>query len=271
MSPAAEKRSKPYEKISAFYDEMMSHVDYMEWQIYVREVWFKFRTEELKSCLDAACGTGRFLESMRPHVSWLYGTDSSASMLAIAADRLSVRIVDSDELQRPDSGAAQNPGLYHIDLRRLKSCEKLDLVTCLYDSINYLLTDDDFVLALRRMAECLNPQGMLVFDVCTKRNSIEHFLDMFDSGNTGNWKYERHSWYDADSSLHHNDFRVSNNVTGHGYSENHLQRIYSVRKVESLINKAGLQLLARYADFGFKRGGESADRVHFVCSLAAEK
>jgi ubiquinone/menaquinone biosynthesis C-methylase UbiE len=260
----ADKRKMPYEQIAEFYDEMMSHVDYGEWVYYVRKIWNRHVAGELTNCLDTACGTGRFLERLRPHIDEVAGADYSASMLAIAAKRLKTLTSDNIAIRELGKGKAS---LYHMDLRSLQTTVKFDLITCLYDSINYMVKPADFERVLGRFAGCLNRDGLLIFDICTKRNSVDHFLDMYDRGICGNWKYERHSWYEMDNGLHHNDFKVWALDSDLAFSENHLQRIYSVKQVERLITKVGLELKARYADFGFKRGNESADRVHFVCAL----
>jgi len=243
--PAAE--AAPYERIASFYDELMAHVDYELWADYLRDLWARHADAALAGVFDAACGTGRLLAALDGGVPERAGADRSAAMLAVARERLGPEVP-----------------LARADLRELAAPRRWSLASCLYDSVNYLLEPAGLELALRRLAALAEPRGLVVFDVCTERNSLDHFLDYRDEGLAGDWEYERHSWYDAGQRLHHNDFRVRRRDGGTVFRERHLQRIYRVAEVEDAVARAGLELLATYSGFGFRRGGERDDRVHFV-------
>jgi SAM-dependent methyltransferase len=240
--------NKPYSHIAGFYDRLMDHVDYPLWADFVRECWFRHADGLYHSMHDAACGTGRFLECMKEENVLRSGSDASRAMLKIARERL------------PDDVL-----LEHRDLRDPNDSQTFDLVTCLYDSVNYLLKEDELLLALRRLAWWTIPQGLFVFDICTERNSLDHFLDYEDEGVIDSWDYRRRSWYDGKRRLHYNRFDVQDLDTGERYTELHTQRIYLIREIEALLPQAGLDLLGCYREFGFERGSERADRVHFVC------
>jgi SAM-dependent methyltransferase len=111
--------------------------------------------------LDVACGTGR---SLRPLLSMGYavvGCDISTAMLAEAARRA--------------------PGVpYHVaDMRALPALGQFDLITCLNDALNYLMSRDDLERALTSMRRLLAPDGVLVFDVNTLREHREGFSSTF--------------------------------------------------------------------------------------------
>ena len=98
--------------------------------------------------LDVACGTGK---STVPIATLGYdatGCDLSPEMVRIAGERL-------------DGGA------FVADMRALPDVGPFDLVTCLDDSVNYLLSDGDLRRALRSIAAQLRPGGQLVFDTNT--------------------------------------------------------------------------------------------------------
>lgn len=245
--PVRTAADAPYARIAAFYDALMAHVDYELWADYLRDIWRRHSEGPLASVYDAACGTGRLLERLCEPGLRRAGSDLSEGMLAIARRRLGERAALSRQ-----------------DLRAVSETGSWDLVSCLYDSVNYLLESGELEAALRRLAALTGAGGLLVFDVCTERNSLDHFLDYVDTGVVDRWEYERHSWYDPERRLHHNDFLVIDLASGERWRENHLQRIYRVADVEASIQRAGLERLATYAEFSFRRGSESADRVHFV-------
>lgn len=248
-----QRGSTPYQSIAAFYDELMSHVDYPMWADYVREAWFRHADGLYHSIHDAACGTGRFLECMREDNVARGGSDSSVAMLEIARRRLD----------------GQGVTLDRCDLRELSLAEPCSLVTCLYDSVNYLLDTAALTVALKRLAVLTRPEGLIVFDICTERNSLDHFLDYSDEGVAGHWDFKRHSWYDRDTRLHHNTFDVCDLRDNSRFREHHRQRIFRVKEVEGCIMSAGLDLLGCYRGFSFERGSERADRVHFVARPGA--
>jgi SAM-dependent methyltransferase len=57
--------------------------------------------------------------------------------------------------------------LLRQDLRQLALPEKVDLLTCNADSLNYLLEEGELLLSLARFRENLRPGGYAVFDVNT--------------------------------------------------------------------------------------------------------
>lgn len=233
-----------YQSLAPFYDRLMAHVDYPLWADYVRALCDRHGRRPA-ACFDAACGTGRLLAELRTAGLRVAGADGSAAMLAQARRRL------------------RGVPLTCQDLRLLEDGGRWPLVTCLYDSLNYLTEPAELAAALGRLGRLLNEEGLLVFDICTERNSLEHFHDRSEQGRAGPWSWERHSWYERGARLHHNEFLVERRGGGR-FVETHLQRIYAVAETEELTAAAGLELLGRYADFSLRPGGEEADRVHFV-------
>lgn len=234
----------PYDVLADVYDRLMSHVDYVMWAAHVRALWERHGRGRLAGAYDAACGTGRLLAALAAPGLRLAGSDGSAAMLARARARLPRRV-----------------RLTCQDLREVADGERWDLVTCLYDSLNYLLEEDELREALVRLAALARPGGLVVFDMCTERNSLVHFSDRVEQGRAGDWSWERHSWYERESRLHHNEFLIED-PRGGRWAETHRQRVYPVQAAMDTARAAGLDILACYADFTLAPGGEHADRVH---------
>ncbi len=262
----------PYHSIASFYDRMMDHVPYSEWASYVNQIWKRHGEGSLTSCLDTACGTGRFLLELALPGLELAGMDRSAAMLELAAERIS----GGDPMRLEPQGNFESAVLVCPWTNRkvlLRRCDLLDfswekpvqLVTCLYDSINYLLELPQLVQGLRNLRACLQSHGLLIFDVCTERNSRTHFLNYEDEASLGPWSFHRHSWYHEQKRIQYNEFVVRDTKRKRVNRAHHEQRIYSLREVERAIDEAGLELLGGFAEFGFRRGSERDDRVHYVC------
>lgn len=95
--------------------------------------------------LDVACGTGRHLEHLVPHLR-CEGTDLDAGLLAVAAARL--------------------PGvpLTVADMAELDLGRRFDVVTCLFSAVGYLVEVDRLRAAVDRMAAHLAPGGVLLVE-----------------------------------------------------------------------------------------------------------
>lgn len=99
----------------------------------------------VRSLLDVACGTGEHLRRFRRELT-VAGVDRSEAMLAVARRKL-----PGVPLERADMTA--------MDLAR-----RFDVVTCLFSSVGYLPGEAALRAAIRRMAEHLEPGGLLVVE-----------------------------------------------------------------------------------------------------------
>jgi SAM-dependent methyltransferase len=100
------------------------------------------------SLLELACGTGSILARLT-EVPSLTGLDRSPEMLAIAAQKVpAARLIEADMVS-------------------LSLDERFDVVICVFDSLNHLLTFDDWRSVFRAAHDHLAEGGLFVFDVNT--------------------------------------------------------------------------------------------------------
>ena len=145
----------PFADIAPYYDTIMEHVNYGRW----------FRVTEALSTLlppgfthvDAACGTGVLIKRLRADGWRSFGVDLSFAM--IRAGRKGPRAL-------PAATA---------DLRALPLHGGADYVTCLFDSLNFLLEYEDVERAFGQIYGALAPQGLFYFDVVTERMVKDYF------------------------------------------------------------------------------------------------
>ncbi len=146
-----------YEAIAPYYDDFTAHHDY--------ELWLGGLLPELQRLglrgdrlLDVACGTGKSFLPMLERGWKVTACDISAAMVELArakvGDRVELSVADMREL--PDFG-------------------QFDLVWCLDDAINYLLSVEELEQALAGMRRNLAPGGLLMFDV----NALEAYRTFF--------------------------------------------------------------------------------------------
>jgi SAM-dependent methyltransferase len=137
-----------YDAFAPYYDDFTSASDYEAW---ARETLALARLHGLRGerLLDLACGTGKSFMPFYERGFSITACDSSAGMLAEAARR------------------APDARLVHADIRALPALGQFDLVTCIDDSLNYLLDEDELATVFAGIKASLAPGGVAVFDLNT--------------------------------------------------------------------------------------------------------
>jgi SAM-dependent methyltransferase len=157
-SPALEA----YEALAPFYDIYTAGYAHDRWLAELEALALGCGLSG-RRVLDVACGTGKSFEPLARRGYDITACDLSPTMVAIARDK-----------------APPNAHVFVADMRDLPALGSFDLITCLDDSVNYLLTEEDLADALRSMAAVLAPEGLLIFDVNTLSTYRTVFAQAFD-------------------------------------------------------------------------------------------
>jgi SAM-dependent methyltransferase len=180
-----------------------------------------------KAVADVACGTGTFARYLRDiGVQPVYGVDCSPTMLRRAA--------------RKNSGNGARFLLQ--DLRALRLPSPVDLVTCNFDSLNYLPTAADLHRAFRRFAENLDPDGHAIFDIVTECST--------EQGRGLEIELPRGQGQAVIQMIRHDPARrlqvarLSLRRDGSVICETHVQRAYPIQEVVAALEGSGLRLRA---------------------------
>jgi ubiquinone/menaquinone biosynthesis C-methylase UbiE len=146
-----------YEAIAPVYDDFTAHHDYDLW---LGELMPKLEKHGIagERLLDVACGTGKSFIPMLERGWQVTACDISPAMVAIARGKVGDRV-----------------DLSVADMRKLPTFGEFDLVFCLDDAVNYLLSTEELDEALAGMRRNLGPGGLLMFDV----NTMEAYRNFF--------------------------------------------------------------------------------------------
>jgi len=223
---------------------------------------------EIRHVVDVACGTGiaaaRFVQAGYR----VTGVDRSPHMLAQARKCI-------DEL------GLQGVKLFEANMRDFTVDEPADLVTCMYDSLNYLVREVDLAAAFRCAVAALRGGGLYVFDMNTIFGLAERW------GTCDQIQCDTDDWFIVSRTRWDHE-RSTNTLTFHGFirrgqlpvvsaasltvepwqrfRETHVQRGYPLAKIRGLLEQAGLAVLAVYdarAD-GLAEPGPETGRVLVV-------
>ncbi len=192
--------------------------------------------------LDLACGTGALAIALARRGHSVHGIDISPEMIAIAESKASGMSGVSFDLR---------------DMRRLCIQDKFDLVTCTFDSLNYLLEMDDIKILFHRVCSVLRGAGLFVFD----SNTIQHYLKagrgslkrlVGGESFTQEWRYNP-TRKEAVISFQFPD----------GSREVHKQYPYDLTELLPVIIEAGFRVVS--ALDGFSNRPYSSDSARLVC------
>jgi SAM-dependent methyltransferase len=199
------------------------------------------------SVADVGCGTGTFLAYLADRgVRSLWGVDQSAEMITRAAAK------------NADNGAR----FLRQDLRDLDLPEPVDLLTCQFDTLNYVLTDAELHTVLAGFARAVTPGGHALFDVVTARPPLSDGPQRVELARNARRTVSLVTGFDDDRRVQTATVHVADSAGSR--REDHLQRVHSVAEVVAALRGTGLQLLAAH-DFANLAGPvEGAERVVFL-------
>lgn len=249
-----------YEQYATFYDGSGQIRFAILMHQYLQEVLARHPVPGHKA-LDLACGTGTLALTLAQDGWELWGLDQSAAMLAIARERASTQL----------SGIM--PVFERADLRQLDLLTiqvpwyaAFDLVTCTYDSLNYLLRPEELAACLRGAAQALRPGGLFFGDMNT-RHFLEHEWGSYEVIERPGFVQVSQTSFDVErtcSSMKLTGF-VGDDERGFvRFDELHVERAYAATDVAALIEQVGLELEAVYECFTFQAVHAQTQRIAWL-------
>jgi SAM-dependent methyltransferase len=207
--------------------------------------------------LDLACGTGAAALRFAAQGYTVTGIDGSAPMLDIARQKAA------------DEGAAIR--FIQQDMRAFSAPEPADLLTCFYDSLNYLTDPADLARTFACMEQALAPDGLAVFDMNT-RAGLER------DWNGSCWVQEIEGTYFIQQAEWEPETALATMTLTcfarlgcdyRRFEEVHTERGYTLDDITAALTSAGLTVLDAFACLPrigptFEPPGETTGRVVFI-------
>jgi SAM-dependent methyltransferase len=216
-----------YETFAPFYDAFTSDYPYDEW-LGDLEAWARHSGLSGRRLLDVACGTGNSFLPLLARGYEVVGCDLSPSMVV-----------------RARAKAAGRARVEVADMRALPWRGRFDLVTCVDDSLNYLISDADLVASLRSMARALAPGGRVVFDTnsrITHQTSYSSDIRLDADRNRFSWRGEA-SGPDEVGEIGAATVELLVPGAEPVFAGRHVQRHYPIATVRAACAEACLELL----------------------------
>lgn len=227
-----------YEELAKVYDKewgkfSLSYLKYVE---YLKSNYLF----EPTAVLDVACGTGELITELNKLGYTVRGIDISDTMISVAKNR-------SNEID-----------FIVDDMISYKSDRKFDLVICAFDAVNYLLLESQIISTFNLIKEALYEDGYFIFDFNTPTLYREKHYGTINR-NIDNIKFLQELEYNEKENIATTIFDFGNKRI-----EEHIQRGYSIEKMDELLSRVGLKVMAKFKDFKFTPADEMTHKAFYV-------
>lgn len=232
--------ARPYQRLSQIYDEGWG---------YFAEAYFGLVKELFadrycfdRRVLDVACGTGTLALRLARQGFSVLGVDKSPEMLAVAKAKVEPGLLLSFEIQ---------------DMKEFNVKGVFDLALCTFDSINYLLSEEEVARYLAKISHSLKLNGFFVFDSVTEalcRNKhhagkLREFSEI---------RFLQELSYDPKKRIATTRF-----IFEDGEEEMHLQKPYGLKELVPLLHEAGFVICDKFSTLDGKPYRNGSERL--VC------
>ena len=228
--------SRIYDAYAAVYDRSGQTYFSIMAQMYIREI-LRGHPVAGNRMLDLACGTGT-LAVLQAEAGWeVTGLDLSPAMLV--------------EARRKQRAADVEVSFVEADMRCFSLPEPVDLVTCFYDSLNYLLAPDELLRCFACVYHVLAPGGLFCFDLATQF-FLRHYWQGIETYEEDGYSQIMQSSFDEATGLSTLVLRGMVKRDGkvlRQFQEVHVEQGYAPEVVDGLLRVAGLVPEALYDGF----------------------
>lgn len=236
-----------YENFAYYYDSLMDD------QFYDDYYRFIIAHADFKSVLELGCGTGEMAIRLAKDNKEVYATDLSKDMLEVA------------RLKALDKNI--NLLLGRVDMTDFKTDQAVDLILCLCDSINYVLSKKKVLQTFKNIYQSLKYNGTFIFDV-NSIYKIDNILDGYLEEEDADDFYFK--WAVKKTALGKVEHLVEiiDKENNEHIKELHHQQTYSINEYLNLLKQAGFNEVKYYGEF--EECHDQSQRIIFVCHKRRE-
>jgi SAM-dependent methyltransferase len=248
----ADPATLAYEAFAPFYDAYTHSYDHHRWLGNLEAIALELGLPG-RRLLDVACGTGKSFMPMLERGYEVVACDISPAMVERARTRSGLEPVD----------------VLVADMRGLPRLGTFDLATCLDDSLNYLLSEEELGRALAGVARNLRPGGLFIFDL----NSLAVYRKLFfrdrvleSDGAMFCWRGTGEAAVEPGAACQAT-IEIFSEVEAGCWSRTtsrHLQRHHAPELVRRLLAPAGFELVELYGQVTGARLEQPTDEDHHL-------
>ncbi len=233
---------KNYSLLAKFYSNLMRKVDYYDWADYITQLTLYTR-RKINSVLEIAAGSCAISDLLFEKYDFVVASDLSFHML------------QNSKKDRMHKVAA--------DMRQLPFKYKFDFIFSTFDSVNYILTEEELLQFFIDIQSCMHTDTFFAFDVGLELNSIKYERKLNRKGKFNGIKYRQISKYNKEDRIHTNHFIIEDSE-GNVFEEIHKQKIYDLIELFEIIENSGMFVVECFDAFSFDDADLTSERAQFL-------
>ncbi len=240
-----------YEEFAAIYDELINEdINYEKIYNKIKEICHTYNIDN-NDYLDLACGTGNVSCIVGKNFKNTYAVDLSHDMLSIAYEKLHSKKIKSKVICQ--------------DMTELNLNHTFDLITCVLDSSNYIIDEEDFENYIKGVYNHLKENGLFVFDMNSWYKLSEILGNNIFTYDSPKVFYTWENIFEDEVSNMFLTFFVKNkNNLYERFDEEHYERAYRDEYVSQVLYKNNFEILHKFDGYSNKPVNEESERILYV-------
>ena len=240
-----------YKMMATVYDNLIREdVDYESIGNYVLSLLNKFNIDT-NSYLDLACGTCNVGAYIGKYFRENYFVDLSSDMLVEADKKLREKKVKGKIVCQ--------------DMSNLNLNKTFDLITCVLDSTNYVLDEDDLKNYFEGAYSHLKDNGLFVFDINSYYKISEVLGNNIFTYNSDDTFYVWENIFEDEIvEMNLSFFIKQQNGLYERFDEIHEERAYREEFIEKVLRDIGFKVIESYNGYSNLKVTKESERITYI-------
>lgn len=245
-----------YGEFAKIYDELINEdINYDEIAQRIKEISNKYGIEKT-DYLDLACGTGNVSLRVAKDFKNSFAVDLSEDMLREAFEKFKKERIKSRIVCQ--------------DMTELSLNHKFDLITCVLDSTNYILEEEDLVNYFKGVVNHLKDDGIFIFDINSYYKLSTILGNNIYTYNSEDVFYSWENIFEDEITNMFLTFFIKDGDLYERFEEEHFERAYKEEDIEKVLEKCGLYILGKYEGYSENKVQDSSERILYVVKKEME-
>lgn len=246
-----------YGEFAKIYDKLIyEDIDYSLIAERLKEI-IKENNVKAEDYLDLACGTGNVTIEMAEVFENVYAVDLSDDMLMQAYDKFQEKNIHAQVICQ--------------DMSELELGQEFDFISCMLDSTNYILDEQDLKDYFQGVFNHLKENGIFVFDINSYyklSNILGNNIYIHDDDKVF---YSWENVFEDEIVNMYLTFFVRDKNQYEKFQEEHYERAYTEEYIEDVLKDIGFSILNKYDGYTNKEVNETSERILYVVKKNVEE
>lgn len=241
---------KCYKEFAHIYDKLIyGDIDYKKWAEILLNICSDYNVKR-EDYLDLACGTGNMTKELGRAFKYIWAVDMSHEMLTEAEDKMR-----NEKLKA--KFVCQN-------IAELKLNKQFDLITCILDSTNYILNEEDLNKYFYSVYEHLKEDGIFIFDINSYYKLTEVLGNNLYNYDDDDVVYIWENVLEGDIVDMYLTFFIKEGEMYRRFDEEHRERAYKMNFIDRILDKIGFNVLKKLDNYESEDIKEDTERIVYV-------